>query len=307
LVKDVDTDFHFLIIRNMVKTIAVHDGSFHADDVFAAAALRIIYPDARIIRTRDVEELRKADFRVDVGGRHDPLNGDFDHHQNESVGVRENGIPYASIGLIWKHYGNQITGNPLVTDSLDQKLIQIIDANDNGYSMPWDGQETVPYSISRMVESFNPTWEDLNPDYLTAFEEVTVIAKRILQNEIKKMRGRDKAKDLVIRAMKESDGMPYILLDRACPWQDLVVEHSDALYVVHPSATGDWRIRAVPKTKGGFELRKPLPKAWAGLREQDLRELTGVAGAKFCHKERFIASAETQEDAETMAMLATDS
>ncbi len=290
----------------MVKVIAVHDGSFHADDVFAAAALRILYPDAQVIRTRDPEKLKKADFRVDVGGKHDPLTGDFDHHQMESAGVRENGIPYASVGLVWKHYGNQITGNPSVTDALDQKLIQLVDANDNGFTMPYDGLEIPPYSIARLVESFNPGWEENNPDYEAAFEEITAFAKRILQNEIKKLKGRDRARDLVMKAIRESDGMPYIVLDKSCPWQDLVVEHSDALYVIHPSATGDWRVRAVPQTKGSFLLRKPLPKAWAGLRESELRELTGIAGAKFCHKERFIASCETREDAETMAMLAVD-
>ena len=35
--------------------IAVHEGKFHADDVFAAAILTLVFPKIKIIRTRDEE------------------------------------------------------------------------------------------------------------------------------------------------------------------------------------------------------------------------------------------------------------
>ena len=47
--------------------IATHDFDFHTDDVFAIALLKLIYPDATIVRTRDITLLKKADMRVDVG------------------------------------------------------------------------------------------------------------------------------------------------------------------------------------------------------------------------------------------------
>ena len=40
-----------------VKKIGTHDGPFHADEVFAVAALRRLYPDAYVIRSRDPEAL----------------------------------------------------------------------------------------------------------------------------------------------------------------------------------------------------------------------------------------------------------
>jgi uncharacterized UPF0160 family protein len=40
-----------------------------------------------------------------------------------------------------------------------------------------------------------------------------------------------------------------------------------------------------------------LPKEWAGLLEDDLKKVTGIHGAIFCHKGRFISVWETKEDA----------
>ena len=44
-----------------------------------------------------------------------------------------------------------------------------------------------------------------------------------------------------------------------------------------------------------------LPEAWAGLSGDELREVTGVPDAVFCHKGRFIAVAESGEGALDLA------
>ena len=67
----------------MIK-IATHSGGFHTDDVFAVATLQLVHrvENVEIIRTRDEEELAKADIVVDVGGIYDVSSKRFDHHQN---------------------------------------------------------------------------------------------------------------------------------------------------------------------------------------------------------------------------------
>ena len=72
--------------------VATHPGTFHADDVFAIAALRLAHVQVEIVRTRDEEAQAAADVRVDVGGRSDPATGDYDHHQRGGAGERANGI-----------------------------------------------------------------------------------------------------------------------------------------------------------------------------------------------------------------------
>jgi uncharacterized UPF0160 family protein len=47
--------------------IATHNSNFHADDVFAVAALKQLYPSAKVIRTRNLDELDQADIVLDVG------------------------------------------------------------------------------------------------------------------------------------------------------------------------------------------------------------------------------------------------
>jgi len=116
------------------KTIVTHDGNFHADDVFSIAALKHIFPSFKLIRTRDLELIAKADIVVDVGGEYDPDTDRFDHHQRGGAGERENGIPYSSFGLIWQKYGLEICeGNQDVANAVDSGLVSTIDAIDCGH------------------------------------------------------------------------------------------------------------------------------------------------------------------------------
>ena len=92
-------------MTEQVKIIATHNGNFHADDVFAVAALKNIFPAAKLIRTRDLAVIANADIVVDVGGIFDTETNRFDHHQKGGAGARDNGIPFSSFGLIWQKYG----------------------------------------------------------------------------------------------------------------------------------------------------------------------------------------------------------
>jgi len=46
-----------------------------------------------------------------------------------------------------------------------------------------------------------------------------------------------------------------------------------------------------------MKVRFPLPQEWAGLIDEELKEASGIPGAIFCHKGRFISVWETREDA----------
>jgi uncharacterized UPF0160 family protein len=82
---------------------ATHDGRFHADEIFALAVLKLIFPDLEIVRSRDEKFYRNTDIIVDVGHVYDPENSVFDHHQRSFSIKRESGIPYASFGLVWEN------------------------------------------------------------------------------------------------------------------------------------------------------------------------------------------------------------
>jgi uncharacterized UPF0160 family protein len=94
-------------------TVVTHNGRFHTDDVFAVAVLELVFEKSHnieIIRTRDEKIIKTADIVVDVGGEYNPEKNKFDHHQLGGAGTHDNKIPMASVGLVWKKYGQMLCG-----------------------------------------------------------------------------------------------------------------------------------------------------------------------------------------------------
>ena len=286
-------------------TIGTHNGIFHADEVFAVATVKKVHPDVQILRSRDPEELKEADLLIDVGMVYDHAMGYYDHHQKGGAGGRwdtNGGVPYASFGLIWCHFGvDACAGNPIVADMVDEELVAVIDASDAGVRLC----EGPNYSVSAIISGLNPTWCEKNRDADKAFEEAVDLAGQVLQRKIASCMARESARSIVRRAIAKAGDDPVIVLGDYCPWQEVVTEEApSALYVVFQAIDGGWRVQSIPPELGDFSQRKPLPEGWAGLKANELANLTGVSDATFCHVGRFIAGAETKEGAERLAELA---
>ena len=283
------------------KTIATHNGNFHADDVFSVAAFKIICPSFKLIRTRDSELITKADIVIDVGGEHDAERDRFDHHQRGGAGERENGIPYSSFGLIWQKYGLEICqGKQEVANAVDAGLVSTIDAIDCGHVKG----VSEGISLSQTISMFNPTWQE-NSHFDECFDEAVSFASRVLTRFIAAASGGISAKEIVAKAIENAEDPRVIVLEKYTPWKKTVFNLAeDALYVVYPSPTGQWRIQTVPAELGSFEDRKSLPKPWAGLSGEELKEVTGIDDAMFCHNGLFIAGAESFESTMKMASIA---
>ena len=283
------------------KTIATHNGNFHADDVFSIAALKQIFPTLKLIRTRDFALIEKADIVIDVGGEYAPDAGRFDHHQRGGAGKRENGIPYSSFGLIWQKYGLEICqGNQAIANAVDTNLVSAIDAIDCGHVEGiYKG-----ISLSQTISMFNPTWQE-SSDFDSCFDEAVNFASRILKRFIATANGGISAKDIVAKAIDNAEDPRVIILDKYTPWKTTVHALSkEALFIIYPSPSGQWRVQAIPVELGSFEDRKSLPKQWAGLSDSALQEVTGIDDAMFCHNGLFIAGAESFESTMKMASIA---
>lgn len=137
--------------------IATHNGKFHADDVFGVSLLKQLYPDATVVRSRDESVLDSADIVLDVGGRYNPAEGRFDHHQRDA-GERSNGILYSAFGLLWQEYGLQFCeGDASVFRRIDSRLVEGIDAVDNGQEIyTLNDYGTKPFDLSSVLDLFNP-------------------------------------------------------------------------------------------------------------------------------------------------------
>ncbi|NQZ82324.1 MAG: MYG1 family protein [Colwellia sp.] len=283
------------------KIIATHNGNFHADDVFSIAALRQIIPSFKLIRTRDLDLIGKADIVIDVGGEYDPDSGRFDHHQRGGAGKRDNGVPYSSFGLIWQKYGLEICqANQDVANAVDVNLVSMIDAVDCGHvEGVYNG-----ISLSQTIAMFNPTWQE-DSHFDSCFDEAVDFASRILKRFIASADGDISAKEIVTKAITKAKDPRVVILEKYIPWKETVLTLSaDALFMVYPSLSGEWIIHAVPAELGSFEDRKPLPKQWAGLSNKALSEVTDIDDAMFCHNGLFIAGAKSMESIMKMASIA---
>ena len=253
-----------------------HSGKFHADDVFASALLRICYPGIEIRRTFEIPEGFDG-LIFDIGG------GRFDHHQ-AGAPVRPNGVPYAAFGLLWREYGPGLVGEEEAA-RIDAHFVQPLDLDDNtGCGHPLAG----------MVASFNPSW-DSEASSDECFAQVVGIAQLILEKRFELVWSIQRARKMVEGALSQmQDGI--VLLERFAPWKAVLCP-SQAKFVVYPSQRGGFSAQGVPSEPEGNALKCPFPAAWAGRSASELRELSGIPGLRFCHNNRFLITAETQEDA----------
>lgn len=77
-----------VFMRKIPRSVGVHDGTFHADEV-SACALLILFncvDKDKIVRTRAPKKLAECEYVCDVGGIYNPDKKLFDHHQQDYRG-----------------------------------------------------------------------------------------------------------------------------------------------------------------------------------------------------------------------------
>ena len=306
--------------------IVTHGGKFHADDAWAVATLKVLYPEADLIRTRDPAIIATADFVIDVGGIWDPATGRFDHHQKGFNGARQSGVPYASAGLVWRDYGARCvaalaeahTGRRVsdetaqhIAYAIDNDVVQYLDLSDVGAAKNAPGG----YGLSAVVSGYNPSWLDeerlgygeaADAWRLQQFERALAFLTDVMANSVKYRVGALLAVEQVRASEQLEGGRLLFLKNGALPWTAVVrKEMPRVLFVIsHNLNEQRYMLHTVPVSAESFEARADLPAEWAGLRDADLAAVTGVPDAGFCHNGRFIAAAKSYDGIYLMALQA---
>jgi uncharacterized UPF0160 family protein len=274
------------------RSFGTHNGSFHADEVTACSLLLLfdLIDREKIQRTRDPDILNKCEYVCDVGGVYDPALKRFDHHQAEYKGSM------SSAGMILLYLKSRGILGPQTYDHFNKSLILGVDAHDNGVAK----LETGTASFSQIVSNFLPieydvTTQEMENCFFQALDFVLAHLKR-LQQRLVYMHA---CQSTVKEKMKERGKL--LIFDEALPWMenffDLGGERHPAQFVIMPSAD-HWKLRGIPPSLADrMRVRHPLPESWAGLRDHELQQISGVPGAIFCHKGRFISIWKTKEDA----------
>lgn len=273
--------------------IYTHSGNeFHADEVFSIALLEIyrnklnkeankeIYPPFKVIRSRNISKSNKI-LKLDVD------NSVLDHHfpKNEAA-FRENGIQYATAGILWYILGNELVEERFV-QTIDSQIFEPLDACDNGMN-------GIISQYSDMVATFVPNWNENHLILEEQMKKAIDFAITILERKISEFNAIDLAKISVEKSYKASLDKRIILLSKAMNWQEVLVP-TEALFVIWKN-DNKWSCQAVPTEIGSFQLKKGFHSNWRGLRNEVLKEQSGL-DLEFCHSTGFYLVANTKEAA----------
>ena len=293
--------------------LVTHSGGFHADELLSSVILTRLFPQARLLRSRAPEWITAGVDRViyDVGGAYDAAAQIFDHHQRGAP-LREDGQPYSSFGLIWKHFGRDYlaaSGLPeahieVVHAAFDGSFVLPIDLVDNGALSP--SGPLAGLTLPALLETLKPVFDETDPEAEDrSFHAALAIARSFVEARIARSAAKLRAEALVEQAIETAGQGRVLELPMGMPFRPAIVKAGadHLLFVVHPRDK-DWCLTTIRQADEGFEVRADLPAAWAGLTNGDLEAACGVAGASFCHNGRFIAAAKTREAALAMADIA---
>ena len=274
------------------RSLGVHDGTFHADEVTACALLILfdLIDEDKIIRTRDSAKLANCEYVCDVGGLYDPHKKLFDHHQSDYQGK------LSSAGMILLYLKEKKILTVEEYTFFNNMLIIGIDDHDNGRSPQLLGYCT----FSHVIAGLTPIHYDATDEEQT---EAFFLAVHFALGHLNRLLGRYKytvdCRKEVAEAMKKYRTCLYF--DKALPWLEnffaLGGKRHSAIFIIMPAGT-QWKLRGIPPDGvRRMEVRVPLPKEWSGLLEDDLKKVSGIPGGVFCHKGRFTSVWETREDA----------
>ncbi len=302
--------------NNKKVTVVTHSSGFHTDDIFAVATLSLLLEkegkEFTITRSRDMSIAEKADYLVDFGGIYHPSICRFDHHQEGGAGKRDNGIPYASFGLVWKEYGAVISGNPIVAERIDKMLVQpvdFVDADPKGMTLfESPVKDLHAFDLGMIKILFAPTWKEDVSKIDETFLTLVSYAKALLSRMVVYYSDELEGEKFVLDAYKNASDKRLIILENSeYPWLRVLPELPEPLYVVYNNIKNDtWSIKCV-RDFWSYKARKDLPESWAGKTNLDLEKITGVPGAVFCHNARFMAVNKTKEGILKMAEIALNS
>ncbi len=263
-----------------------HAGRFHADDVFSAALLKILNPN--IVIKRGFKVPSNYDGIVfDIG------DGEFDHHAKNSP-VRENKVPYAAFGLLWKKYGEELLPKEQA-QRVDYHFIQPLDLDDNTGS----GNQ-----LAQLISAYNPAW-DSDEDIEDCFNRAVKTATELLSLKIEGLQAINRAENYVNEALKNMKN-GIVVLEKYAPWKQQLIPDSKAEFVIYPSQRGGFCAQAVPVSFSSNALKISFPAEWAGMQEHELKAISNLETLRFCHVGRFLVTTQTKEDAVEACILAKE-
>ena len=322
--------------------VGTHASNFHCDDVTGSVFLKYTdeFKHHRLIRTLNQAELDKCDLVFDIGGVYDHSLHRYDHHQkgfSETFSPNHK-VTLSGCGLLFKHFGEEIIKNivslidPLATLTEDQiqwmklkvynMFVMSIDAADNGINPTTEeplfrDSTSIHYRVAKLnskgrglmrLDMFLKAQELVQKEFM---ECVTNIYFKLLPSV-------DICREMFNQRYQYNEQGRIMVLTEHCSWKDCIMdledeeerktgERKEVWYVISfTEGRNQWGCIATPIAPNSFDMRKPFPKPWRGLRDDDLTKVSGVEESVFTHNSGFLCCNKTFEGMLKMAQLAVD-
>ena len=201
----------------MITKIITHDGIFHADDAMSVALLlEFVNPSLKVERTRNIsaDEFNDLDiWIVDVGGKYERQNNNYDHHQDSS-------LPAACM-LVPNELVNLDKVSVELQDELFDSIYEISDIDCNG---PADKNG---FQFNTLIKSFN------------AIEKGFEIAVDVCRMYIQSCKANAAKTEESRKIWDEGEDMGNIKVCNAFPvhWK----RYEEQMFLVYPQA-GKWNV-----------------------------------------------------------------
>lgn len=297
----------------MTKIIVTHNGQFHADEVFAYTLLNTIFPDNKLVRTRDANIIEKADIVIDVGFTYNPDKDRFDHHQEDCNETFTDDILISSAGMVYKKYGVSYLKTILGVENISEELyldfyknlVEEVDAIDNGLKQNND-KFSINTGISRMIARFNSDKVFDNDIQFNKFMEAVKYTEYVSKIIIMELYSKDtmfaEEYKRISLLIDENNDKQYIIVDFDClNWYKCVNKYynkntyKDIINWIIYKDNENWRIRTI-----NYESKKLKDEKYLRDNVNNKDEIL------FVHKANFIASASTLETIVEIAELSSE-
>ena len=208
-----------------IKKIVTHAGTFHADECVGVALLLHLFPGTPVERTYTPSEADFSDPLVvvlDIGRRYEPLQSNFDHHQDGA-------LPAANM-LILRHFYS--LDNPRLAELLENHFFGYISDVDTGKIV--EGADTAP-TINGIIRACN----NLHPEigFQTAIEIMSMALKAQIATALRRIDSESIWRQVEINGQVAiHDSTEFIV-----GWHELAVE-SNVNFLVTPNLRGGYQI-----------------------------------------------------------------
>ena len=218
-----------------------HSGRFHVDDVISTIFLSKIMDNVILSRVPTIENKNvKGKMVYDIG------LGEFDHHQKNRNGQRENGIYYSSIGLLWKKFGKEYLKQLKVKnidktfEYMDKELIQYIDATDN-MQLEHLENKTLP----DFIKLCNLEWNEKITEK-EAFINALKLADEFWKIYIKHAIAEVEAIEIILESINKCKEC-YLIFDVEMPYRKAIkyINNNKVKYIIFKSRREGYDIRTL--------------------------------------------------------------